>query len=283
MLIVSENYNELNSIVKNEASGRKVATDLISSFIAELTRIRNEFGDSLSKEAAVLGRTIGALIRSWSDTCAVAYSGSVVSITRAGYNSVLNTKSNSANFRKWLSTLNYKDERNARSAVFAMAQACTGKDSRYTSPDEFRKLYMSAGIDVDFSVPMAISFINGYNNSHRLFIEDQIKSAQNPFYYEHYIQVDQIRAKIYKIVEEHPKNMQEQISDALTCMLVCWITGYENSRIADESKTFRQEPFEVYSKAKIQLFANRDGTKELDSDDKLKRYISQQLELDNQL
>lgn len=284
MLIVSENYNELYSIVKNEASGRKIATDLISSFIAELTRIKNEFGNDLSKEAAVLNRTIGSLIRSWSDTCAVAYSRSVVAIIHAGYNNVLSTKSNSANFRKWLSTLNYKNESDARSAVFAMAQACTGKDSRYTSPKDFRDLYMSEGIDIDFnSIPMIIRFIGGYSSRHRSFIEEQIKSAQSPFYYEHYIPVDQIRSQIYSIVEKHPKNMQEQISSALTCMLVCWITGYENSRIADESKTFREDPFEVYSNARIQLFANKDGTGEFKSSNALKRYISQQLELDNQL
>lgn len=283
MLIVSENYNELNSIIKNEASGRKIATDLISGFIAELTRIKNEFGDTLSKEVAILNRTIGTLIRSWSDTCAVAYSRSVVAITSAGYSYTFDTKSNSSNFRKWLSILNYEDPYYARSAVFAMAQACTDKDSRYTSPKEFRDLYMSHGIDVDFnSMPMTTRFIGGYNNRHRLFIEDQIKRAQSPFYYEHYIPVDQIREQIYSIVEKHPASMQEQISSALTCMLVCWITGYENSRIADESKTFREDPFKVYSEAKIQLYKNRDGTGEFKSKNELKKYISNQLELDNQ-
>lgn len=280
MLIVSESYNTLNKIV-NEASGKKIATDLISSFIAELTKIKNEFADDLGKEAAILNKTIGSLIRSWSDTCAVAYSRSVVAITQSGYTNVLDIKSNSANFRQWLKKLDYKDEKAARSAVFAMAQACTAKDSRYTSPDEFRKLYMSAGIDVDFSVPMTISFINGYNNSHRLFIEDQIQKAQSPFYYEHYIPVDQVRAQIYSIVERHPKDMQEQISKVLTCMLVCWITGYENSRIDDKSKTFRENPYQVYKDAGIQLYDSRTGGTKLSSRQKMKEYISSQLELDN--
>lgn len=282
MLIVSENYNELNSIVKSEASGRKTAIDLISVFIAELTRIKNEFDDSLSKEAAVLGKTIGSLIRSWSDTCAVAYSDAVVKITKSGYKYALDQKSNSANFRDWLSSLNYNNEDSARSAIFAMAQACTDKDSRYTSTKKFKDLYRRNGIVVKFSIPMTIEFVNGYTAKHKTFIERQIKSAQSPFHYEHYVPVNQIRSKIYNIVESSPDDMQEQISKTLTCMLVCWITGYENSRIPNESKTFRPDPFKVYSEAKIQLYKNRDGNGEFKSDDALNKYISNQLELDNQ-
>lgn len=281
MLIVSEKYNKLESIVKNEASGRKTAIDLISGFIAELTRIKNEFDDSLSKEAAVLGKTIGSLIRSWSDICAVAYSEAVVKITKSGYKYALDPKSNSANFRDWLNSLNYNDEGSARSAIFAMAQACTDKDSRYTSTKKFKDLYRRNGIVVEFSIPMTIEFMNGYTAKHKTFIERQIKSAKSPFHYEHYIPVNQIRNKIYNIVESSPDDMQEQISKTLTCMLVCWITGYENSRIPNESKIFREQPFEVYSKAKIQLYKYRDGSVKFGDEDELKKYISDQLELDN--
>jgi len=282
MLIVSKNYSELDSIIKNEASGRKLATDIIGKFIAELTRIKSELGDNFTKEAAILNKTIGNLIRSWSDVCAVAYSEAVVEIVKAGYNYVFDIKSNSANFRKWLSTLNYDDESVAKSAVFAMSQACTDKDSRYVSTKDFKELYGNYGIDVKFdSIPTKITFTNGYDDDKKSFIINQTKRAQSPFYYEHYKPVDQVRANIYKIVKDQPKDMQKQISDTLTCMLVCWITGYENSRIDDKYKTFRESPFDVYTEAKIKLFANKNGGGAFTSKEALDKHIGDQLENDN--
>lgn len=294
MLIISKKYIPTSDVVKkrsykmvNEAS-RKNATELISNFITDLVRVKNEFENDLKKESAIIDKLIGNLIRSWSDTCAVAYSESVCNIVDAGYKYAFDTKSNSANFKKWLGSLDLSSEENARAAIFAVAHACVSNDSRYMSPKAFADICKGNNIKVIYpgnkrpAANITIEFKGGYSAEHMNFIKGRIEKAQSPFYYEHYIPVDQVRSTIYKIIDEQPDDMQEQIYEALTCMLVCWITGYENSRIPQKYKTERKNPFNVYSKsAGIKLYDKRTGGNSINSKEEMSTYISNQLELDN--
>jgi hypothetical protein len=284
MLIVTERYNNLSEIfgMKSEA---KAAVDIISKFIIDLAAIKTKYASmkqfDMDKQARVINKIIGQLIRDWSDTAVNVCSTTTYALH--SYDIGLNfsgksSKSTAALYRKWLKECAdgnlYED---VALAIFAMAHSCTGAKpvSGLPSYDDFKSVCKQFGVTPSIKSPNAVKGLTEKNADNVL---ESLMSYQggifckSPLYYEHYYPVTDVRQRIYtaavddNVTEDDLKSL---IKELFSSMLTCWITVYENSNL--DEPTDRKDPWASYKKAGITL-CDYDGNIFKTSDD-LVNYI----------
>lgn len=298
MLIVSGKNDSLDFVLnrKNESSKQSV-TETIAEFLAKLTDIKNNLPSDLKVEKSALNKAIMNLIRSWSDSMTIVYSGCVKHfIEKLGYAYPLNSKSNSANFKSWLEDkLQDKSDKNIREAIWAQAQACTYV-AGYTSPEEFSKIYERLGAKVTFiesnkgpKFSVTVSIDRDLTEEAKAKIVDELcKKPQNPFYYEHYIPVYQIKKEIEELVlkddsKTNKATLKQAIYEKLNNMIICWITGRENSRIPKSKTSDRgTQLMRTYMDAGISIYQKDGDTfKQLKSNKDIENYVATNTEKNN--
>ena len=292
MLIVSDKNDSLEFVLNHTyESNKQSVTETIAEFLAKLTDLKNNLPNDLKVEKSALNKAIMNLIRNWSDSMTIAYSGCVkYFIQELGYTYALNSKSNSTNFKAWLNNkLKDKSDKSIREAIWAQAQACTDVEN-YTSPEKFSKIYKELGVTVVFSksnskksnfgVTVSLKDDLTEDDKNRI-IDKLLESPQNPFYYEHYIPVNQIKREIEELVlkdnsRSDETTLKQAIYEKLNKMIICWITGRENSRIPKDKTSDRGTQLMLtYIEAGISIYGKVGNTfKQLKSNDDINKYIA---------
>ena len=245
------------------------ATKSIAKFLVDITKIKNEFSadPDLRQETRILNDLINNLIRGWSDTAAnvcstIAYKFRELGLTFNGKG----RRSNNVKYTNWIhkrqNEMNEGNIEAAKQLLFAVAHSCImdKDDSRYTMisqlKDECRKCDIRLNMNDYHKIKLKLNkkTLDLLNS----FVDDR-NYNKNPMFYEHFIPVDDIKKKIYSLIEDKEltdKELLSEIEKQISGMLTCWTTVYENSRIKDA--TGREDPWQAYKDAGIDL-CTREG------------------------
>lgn len=279
MLIFHRDNTKIARIINNNKyifesdNGSKIskayATKSIAKFLVDITKIKNEFSTDpdLRQETRILNDLINNLIRGWSDTAAnvcstIAYKFRELGLTFNGKG----RRSNNVKYTNWIhkrqNEMNEGNIEAAKQLLFAVAHSCImdKDDSRYTMisqlKDECRKCDIRLNMNDYHKIKLKLNKKTlGLLNS---FVDDR-NYNKNPMFYEHFIPVDDIKKKIYSLIENKEltdKELLSEIEKQISGMLTCWTTVYENSRIKDT--TGREDPWQAYKDAGIDL-CTREG------------------------
>lgn len=245
------------------------ATKSIAKFLVDITKIKNEFSTDpdLRQETRILNDLINNLIRGWSDTATnvcstIAYEFRELGLTFNGKG----RRSNNVKYTNWIhkrqNEMNDGNIEAAKQLLFAVAHSCImdKDDSRYTMisqlKDECHKCDIRLNMNNYHKIKLKLnkktldllnSFVNDRNYN------------KNPMFYEHFIPVDDIKKKIYSLIENKEltdKELLSEIEKQISGMLTCWTTVYENSKIKDAIG--REDPWQAYKDAGIDL-CTREG------------------------
>ena len=245
------------------------ATKSIAKFLVDITKIKNEFSTDpdLRQETRILNDLINNLIRGWSDAAAnvcstIAYKFRELGLTFNGKG----RRSNNVKYTNWIhkrqNEMNEGNIEAAKQLLFAVAHSCImdKDDSRYTMisqlKDECRKCDIRLNMNDYHKIKLKLNkkTLDLLNS----FVVDR-NYNKNPMFYEHFIPVDDIKKKIYSLIENKEltdKELLSEIEKQISGMLTCWTTVYENSRIKDA--TGREDPWQAYKDAGIDL-CTREG------------------------
>lgn len=245
------------------------ATKSIAKFLVDITKIKNEFSTDpdLRQETRILNDLINNLIRGWSDTAAnvcstIAYKFRELGLTFNGKG----RRSNNVKYTNWIhkrqNEMNEGNIEAAKQLLFAVAHSCImdKDDSRYTMisqlKDECRKCDIRLNMHDYHKIKLKLNkkTLDLLNS----FVDDR-NYNKNPMFYEHFIPVDDIKKKIYSLIEDKEltdKELLSEIEKQISGMLTCWTTVYENSKIKDA--TGREDPWQAYKDAGIDL-CTREG------------------------
>lgn len=245
------------------------ATKSIAKFLVDITKIKNEFSTDpdLRQETRILNDLINNLIRGWSDTAAnvcstIAYKFRELGLTFNGKG----RRSNNVKYTNWIhkrqNEMNEGNIEAAKQLLFAVAHSCImdKDDSRYTMisqlKDECRKCDIRLNMHDYHKIKLKLNkkTLDLLNS----FVDDR-NYNKNPMFYEHFIPVDDIKKKIYSLIEDKEltdKELLSEIEKQISGMLTCWTTVYENSKIKDA--TGRKDPWQAYKDAGIDL-CTREG------------------------
>lgn len=277
-MLIFHRDNALLSNLFVEATKRN-ATKSIAKFLVEITSIKNEFktDPDLKQETRILNDVINNLIRGWSDSATNVCSTIAHKFVEMGLSfNGKGRRSNNVKYTNWMHKRQHemnedKCVESAKKLMFAIAHSCIADrdDSRYTTISQLKDECKKANIKLNMSDYKKIRLnldkktlktINGFVSDSRF--------NKNPMYFEHFIPVDDVKKKIYSLIEESKLNNEDllnEIENSLSNMMTCWTTVYENSRIKES--TGRDDPWSAYSDAHIAL-CTRDG-KLIESKDSL--------------
>ena len=262
-------YNKYNIFESENKLSKIYATKSIAKFLVDITKIKNEFSTDpdLRQETRILNDLINNLIRGWSDTAAnvcstVAYQFRELGLTFNGKG----RRSNNVKYTNWIhkrqNEINEGNIDAAKQLLFAVAHSCIvdKDDSRYTMISQLKDECRKCGIVLNMYNYRKIRLKLNKRTLDLLnsFIDDR-NYNKNPMFYEHFIPVDDIKKKIYSLIEDKSLEEDELLSEiekSLSSMITCWTTVYENSKIIDA--TGREDPWQAYSDAGISL-CTRDG------------------------
>lgn len=249
---------------------KRSATESIAKFILEITSIKNEFqtDPDLKQETRVLNDVINNLIRVWSDSSSNICSSTAHKFVEMGLSfNGKGRRSNNVKYSNWVSKRQKEmnEDRNIESAkklVFAIAHSCVSNknDSRYTTlsklNDECKKSNIQLNMSDYSSIKLTLDDMT-INTINRLVSDGRFN--KNPMYFEHFIPVDDVKKRIYSLVDEKKLNYEDMLNEiehSLSGMVTCWTTVYENSKI--KNATGRNDPWQSYADAGITL-CTRDG------------------------
>ena len=266
--IINNNKYIFESDNKSKVS-KMYATKSIAKFLVDITKIKNEFSTDpdLRQETRILNDLINNLIRGWSDTAAnvcstIAYKFRELGLTFNGKG----RRSNNVKYTNWIhkrqNEINEGNIEAAKQLLFAVAHSCImdKDDSRYTMISQLKDECRKCGIRLNMNDYHKIKLKLNKKTLDLLnsFVDDR-NYNKNPMFYEHFIPVDDIKKKIYSLIEDKEltdKELLSEIEKQISGMLTCWTTVYENSKIKDA--TGREDPWQAYKDAGIDL-CTREG------------------------